>query len=157
MSTTSKQGEKSSTSQRSCQRCNQKKIRCDKAEPCEKCVKSNSECIFPGPGRAPRRKKRPLKAELVSRLRKLENEIGITRNGGVLAPRTPSSPATLDNFPGAGLTQDIRTAYSQLGQLMPKGNYVTHEALLGLENQVCHIAGCILSILTTLFAARSGN
>lgn len=152
MSTISKKGEKSSTAPRSCQRCNQKKIHCDKAEPCEKCVKSNSECIFPGPGRAPRRKKRPLKAELVSRLRLLECEIsGNSKEGGTSAPRAASSPATSHGFSGTGLTQDICTAYSQLGQLMPKDNYVTHEALLGLENQVCSIAGCILVILSNDF------
>lgn len=155
MSTISKVGERSSTARRSCQRCNQKKIRCDKAEPCEKCFKSNSEYVFPGPGRAPRRKKRPLKAELVSRLKLLENEIGHSKEGGGPAPRPASSPATSHEFPGAGLTQDMRTTtYSQRGQLMPKGNYVTHEALLGIGHQVCSIAGCMSTLLTTLFVAR---
>ncbi|PYH33888.1 Zn(II)2Cys6 transcription factor [Aspergillus neoniger CBS 115656] len=59
---------------RSCRRCSQKKIRCDKAQPCAGCIKSASECVFPGPDRAPRRKKRPLKAQLVSRLKALEKE-----------------------------------------------------------------------------------
>jgi len=31
-------------------------VKCDKTSPCSNCVKSHAECVFPSPGRAPRRK-----------------------------------------------------------------------------------------------------
>lgn len=60
---------------RSCQKCNQRKTRCSKSRPWSSCLKLGVECVFPPPGRAPRRKKRALKAELVSRVKDLEQRI----------------------------------------------------------------------------------
>ncbi|KAL4961319.1 putative C6 transcription factor [Aspergillus stella-maris] len=69
---------------RSCVTCRRRKVRCDKRNPCSNCVKANIECIFPPPGRAPRKVKRPPaeNAELLSRLRQLESivEAAITNN-----------------------------------------------------------------------------
>ncbi|KAL4997339.1 fungal-specific transcription factor domain-containing protein [Aspergillus recurvatus] len=60
---------------RSCITCRRRKVRCNKRSPCSNCVRAGVECIFPPPGRAPRRLKRPPaeNAELLSRLRQLEN------------------------------------------------------------------------------------
>ncbi|CAG8070395.1 unnamed protein product [Penicillium salamii] len=60
---------------RSCQKCNQRKTRCSRTLPCTSCVKLGVECIFPPPGRAPRKRKRALKAELVSRVKYLEHRL----------------------------------------------------------------------------------
>ncbi|KAJ5724535.1 hypothetical protein N7493_006263 [Penicillium malachiteum] len=72
-----------SLASRSCHRYNQKKIRCSKNQPCDNCmcVKSSSECTFPGPGRAPRRRKRALKAELITRVENLEKELSNSNSG----------------------------------------------------------------------------
>ncbi|KAJ5934337.1 hypothetical protein N7466_003884 [Penicillium verhagenii] len=64
-----------SASSRSCVTCRRRKVRCNKRSPCSNCVKANIECIFPPPGRAPRKSKRPPDAELISRLRRLEGVI----------------------------------------------------------------------------------
>ncbi|KAL4985541.1 fungal-specific transcription factor domain-containing protein [Aspergillus falconensis] len=59
---------------RSCVTCRRRKVRCNKRSPCSNCVRAGVECIFPPPGRAPRRLRRPAEnAELLSRLRQLEN------------------------------------------------------------------------------------
>jgi hypothetical protein len=50
-------------------------VRCNKREPCSNCVKAGIDCIFPGPGRAPRKARRPPDAELLSRLRRLEGVV----------------------------------------------------------------------------------
>lgn len=63
------------SSSRSCVTCRRRKVRCNKRSPCSNCVKANIDCIFPPPGRAPRRTKRPPDAELLSRLRRLEGVI----------------------------------------------------------------------------------
>ncbi|KAJ5354635.1 fungal-specific transcription factor domain-containing protein [Penicillium brevicompactum] len=121
---------------RSCHRCNQKKIRCNKAQPCNNCTKSDTECLFPGPGRAPRRKKRPLKAELVSRLKGLENHIqSLTQKRGDVTVQDALG-THLQETPAAEQSFDNN---DQRGQLLVKGDssqYVTHEVLIGLEHQI---------------------
>ncbi|KAI1333599.1 fungal-specific transcription factor domain-containing protein [Xylariaceae sp. FL0016] len=68
---------------RSCVTCRRRKVRCDKHMPCGNCRKAQIQCIFPAPGRAPRRPRpkdpnAPPKQtsereiELMKRLRKLE-------------------------------------------------------------------------------------
>ncbi|KAI1765639.1 fungal-specific transcription factor domain-containing protein [Hypoxylon sp. FL1150] len=69
---------------RSCVTCRRRKVRCDKFMPCGNCRKAHIQCIFPAPGRAPRRPRMkdpnaPPKQtsereiELMKRLRKLES------------------------------------------------------------------------------------
>ena len=60
---------------RSCVTCRKRKVRCDKRHPCINCTKAGIECIFPGPGRAPRRSRKPPDSELLARLRKLEGVV----------------------------------------------------------------------------------
>ncbi|KAI0170020.1 fungal-specific transcription factor domain-containing protein [Hypoxylon sp. FL1284] len=69
---------------RSCVTCRRRKVRCDKLMPCGNCRKAHIQCVFPAPGRAPRRPRMkdpnaPPKQtsereiELMKRLRKLES------------------------------------------------------------------------------------
>ncbi|RVX69623.1 hypothetical protein B0A52_06687 [Exophiala mesophila] len=60
---------------RSCITCRRRKVRCNKANPCANCDRAGIECIFPGPGRAPRKPRKPPDAELLARLRKLEGVV----------------------------------------------------------------------------------
>ena len=60
---------------RSCTTCRRRKVRCDKRHPCSNCQKAGIECVFPGPGRAPRRSKKPPDTELLARLRRLEGVV----------------------------------------------------------------------------------
>ncbi|MCJ1381710.1 hypothetical protein MMC17_004821 [Xylographa soralifera] len=60
---------------RSCTTCRKRKVRCDKRHPCSNCHKAGIECIFPRPGRAPRRSKKPPDSELLARLRRLEGVV----------------------------------------------------------------------------------
>ncbi len=121
----------SSAAPRSCHRCNQKKIRCSKSQPCSSCVASNSDCIFPGPGRAPRRKKRPLKAELVSRLKSLEQQVRVLTT-------EPGNSTQLHDFLH-GCESTVEATASEDGRLLAdegSARYVTHHALVGLMDQV---------------------
>ena len=62
--------------QRSCVTCRRRKVRCDKLHPsCTNCTKAGIECVFPGPGRAKRKTRKPQDAELLARLKKLEGVI----------------------------------------------------------------------------------
>ena len=60
---------------RSCVTCRKRKVRCDKRHPCINCNKAGIECVFPGPGRAPRRSRKAPDTELLARLRKLEGMV----------------------------------------------------------------------------------
>ena len=66
---------------RSCVTCRRRKVKCDKSFPCSNCTKGGSECIFPAPGRAPRKPRQGVKvvsereAELLKRLRRLEGVV----------------------------------------------------------------------------------
>lgn len=64
---------------RSCVTCRKRKVRCDKRHPCVNCTKAGTECVFPGPGRAPRRSRKPPDTELLARLRRLE---GVVKHTG---------------------------------------------------------------------------
>ncbi|CAG8909464.1 unnamed protein product [Penicillium egyptiacum] len=71
-----------SSSSRSCVTCRRRKVRCNKKSPCSNCTKAGIDCVFPPPGRAPRKSKRPPDAELLSRLRRLEGVIDHLRGSG---------------------------------------------------------------------------
>ncbi|KAH4001225.1 hypothetical protein HBH70_008690 [Parastagonospora nodorum] len=60
---------------RSCVTCRRRKVKCDKRHPCSNCTRAKIECIFPGPGRAPRKSRKPADAELLERLRRLEGVV----------------------------------------------------------------------------------
>ncbi|KAI9730697.1 MAG: hypothetical protein M1834_005666 [Cirrosporium novae-zelandiae] len=60
---------------RSCTTCRRRKVRCDKKHPCSNCAKAGIECIFPKPGRAPRKVRKALDTELLARLRRLEGVV----------------------------------------------------------------------------------
>lgn len=87
------------SSSRSCVTCRRRKVRCNKRSPCSNCVKGNVECIFPPPGRAPRKFKRPPDAELLSRLRRLEGVIehlsGKNNEGGSTSSASPTQAASV--------------------------------------------------------------
>ena len=65
----------SSLNPRSCVTCRKRKVKCDKKHPCSNCTKQRIECIFPGPGRAPRKPRKPVDGELLERVRRLESVV----------------------------------------------------------------------------------
>ncbi|PYH94232.1 hypothetical protein BO71DRAFT_325894 [Aspergillus ellipticus CBS 707.79] len=92
---------------RSCITCRRRKVRCNKKTPCSNCVKAGIQCIFPPPGRAPRKSKRPQDAELLSRLRRLEGVIehlSERKASGAASPSetpSPNLPQRSENAPPA--------------------------------------------------------
>ncbi|KAH7311413.1 fungal-specific transcription factor domain-containing protein [Stachybotrys elegans] len=65
----------------SCVICRRRKVRCDRREPCDNCIRSNVECHYPVTGRLPRRRnlvtgvtpQAQKQSELINRLRRLES------------------------------------------------------------------------------------
>lgn len=61
--------------ERSCLRCHERKVRCDKGTPCNKCVNLQVPCEYPGPKRVKRRPPRNTVAEVMARLEQIEHSI----------------------------------------------------------------------------------
>lgn len=61
--------------ERSCLRCHERKVRCDKGAPCNKCVRLNVPCQYPGPRRAKRRPPKTTVTDVVARLEQLERSV----------------------------------------------------------------------------------
>ncbi|KAG7149173.1 putative transcriptional regulatory protein like [Verticillium longisporum] len=114
---------------RSCVTCRRRKVRCDKQMPCSNCRRASAQCVFPAPGRAPRRPKprdpnAPSKGsserevELMRRLRKLE---GIVEDlSGQIEVETASSeprPLSAGTSPGTAALaqQDMNAAAARVG------------------------------------------
>ncbi|KXT05690.1 hypothetical protein AC578_5631 [Pseudocercospora eumusae] len=71
---------------RSCVTCRRRKVKCDKINPCTNCNRAHIECVFPAPGRAPRKARKigdSRDKELLERLRRLE---GVVKGMGVEVP-----------------------------------------------------------------------
>ncbi|PPJ53949.1 hypothetical protein CBER1_05816 [Cercospora berteroae] len=63
---------------RSCVTCRKRKVKCNKVWPCNHCSRAHIECVFPAPGRAPRKPRKLGEGrdkELLERLRQLENVV----------------------------------------------------------------------------------
>lgn len=137
---------------RSCQKCNRRKTRCSKTQPCTSCVKLGIDCIFPPPGRAPRRKKRALKAELVSKVKALEQKVRDLEYRKDSSPsdaspydeeassNTHARPLVPHHHQARGPTDSARDDIEgQCGQLVVYGDssrYVSHEALASFRTEV---------------------
>lgn len=81
---------------RSCIRCHERKVRCNKDTPCIACVRSDVQCRYPGPERAKRVKSRSQKglgafAATTANAKAQDN--GSTRDQAPTAPQTPSPPS----------------------------------------------------------------
>lgn len=72
-------------------------MKCDKTHPCTNCQKAAIECIYPKPGRAPRRSKKTPDSELLARLRRLEGvvqKMGKTVDGADIEGTASSTSET---------------------------------------------------------------
>ncbi|KAJ6109385.1 hypothetical protein N7486_001620 [Penicillium sp. IBT 16267x] len=121
--------------QRSCIRCHERKVRCDRASPCAKCRHLNVPCEYPGLKRVKRRApKTTTSTELVARLEQLERSI--TSIAGQSAQPIPQSISYVQSghSGNTSLEQDSsressavvqsRQTTSQPGFLAKNGNYV---------------------------------
>ncbi|KAF3763953.1 hypothetical protein M406DRAFT_227231, partial [Cryphonectria parasitica EP155] len=61
---------------RSCVLCRQRKVKCDRQQPCSHCTRSGNDCVYPsGRGRAPKRPRRDVEEQLAEKLSRLETII----------------------------------------------------------------------------------
>ncbi|KAJ6032127.1 C6 transcription factor [Penicillium herquei] len=103
---------------RSCLRCHERKVRCDREHPCGRCIQANVECLFPENKRAPRKLKRPPVATILSQLRHLEQEV----------KRLQASPDVNDN---ASQTYHGETQHARIAAQLPNAQALTSDSTIG--------------------------
>lgn len=129
--------------ERSCLRCHERKVRCDKGVPCNKCVRLNVPCQYPGPRRAKRRPPKTTVTDVVARLEQLERSIttlaGSKMAGGSAQGNQASvgtnaqvqiSPVSLPSESGPGPnSRSARGEESHHGFLSKDGCYIDEPLL----------------------------
>ena len=168
-------GQHNTLSIRSCVTCRKRKVRCDKVHPsCGNCTKAHIECIFPGPGRAPRKSRKPPDTELLARLRRLEgvvqslgaqvdDEGTVTQNGVVQSPRAMATIADQlhrsdsgRNSPGSDASGEAGYVHrgsmdKQVGRLVineGRSRYVSNAFWASMGDEVCFLGDCVGQMLT---------
>jgi len=91
----------------SCIYCREKKIRCNRQNPCSNCVKVRVECIFPRPARVVRKKRDTASAELSARMARLEETVVSLNENIKWRIDTMASPAVSLSPPAIESTADI--------------------------------------------------
>lgn len=93
---------------RSCQLCNQRKVRCDKKDPCTPCRKVNKACVYPPPGPRFRRTKRAMQEDMVARIASLEKKVSmVNRSAQTAAARSPSPPKEQSGLGHCGPSRSV--------------------------------------------------
>lgn len=144
--------------QRSCKSCRERKVKCDREQPCSHCMRCKIECIYPpGPGRAVKRRRNTstLSSQVINKLYSLEQVIKrLTADGGEvgLAPDTPYQdlPAPLPLIqdpnrskvgPKTFKVVDWSSTEQQFGRLTVQGtrsHYISNILWANLSNEVCN-------------------
>jgi hypothetical protein len=139
---------------RSCVTCRKRKVKCNKSQPCSNCARAKIECIFPGPGRAPRKSRKPPDGELMDRLRRLEGVVQslnaqVEEHEQEAADRNQDQARSVEGSstgcPGQGspsVAQDnsVEGLESRFGRLVVdqgRSRYINNSFWASLNNEVC--------------------
>lgn len=117
---------------RSCITCRRRKVKCDKKQPCSNCARAKIECIFPGPGRAPRKSRKPPDAELLERLRRLEGVVQ-TLNAQVEEHEQEAAERERDNNSRQGSVSE--NCFAGNGASRNSPSVVVDNSVEGLESR----------------------
>ena len=135
---------------RSCVTSRRRKVRCDKTKPCHNCRRAQISCIYPAPGRAPRRPRprdpnAPPKGSsereqvLLKRLHKLEGIVeelsgqvdGSSGGGGDTASSAPTAPTGGDTETFSSVREAVVTAHAHDGEEARRKNKEAAAAAAG--------------------------
>ncbi|KAF2801693.1 uncharacterized protein BDZ99DRAFT_402906 [Mytilinidion resinicola] len=157
------------THPRSCVTCRKRKVKCDKRNPCSNCTKAKIECVFPSPGRAPRKSRKPPDGELMERLRKLEGVVqslnaqveeeqqahggsgeGASRQGSTAeGDSKPHCPMGAES-PRVVVDNSVEGLENRFGRLVVdqgRSRYINNSFWASLNNEVCCAVEDLKSIL----------
>ena len=129
--------------ERSCLRCHQRKVRCDKRSPCGSCVRANTACQYPGPNRVKRRAPKVTQTDVMARLESLERSIAALLGDRSLhvdrEANSTNAPAPAAESPSSNAMSPTDTTTDQSahdGLLVDDGRYINEQLLSRvLENE----------------------
>ncbi|KAI1176975.1 fungal-specific transcription factor domain-containing protein [Nemania sp. FL0916] len=138
---------------RSCILCRQRKVKCDRRQPCSNCVRARAKCVHPpGTGRAAKRPRQAVDAKVLDRLSQLESTItrlqkqAKGRETG--EPQTPESAALQESSgPVDDAAQDADLTALELGRLVvdeSQSRYVSNVMWAGLTESIDQLRGMFL-------------
>lgn len=126
---------------RSCYRCKERKVRCDKKTPCSPCRRGGSSCEYPPSGPRVRRSKKTMMAEMASRISSLEASAASTSGGGAAADHSEDrSPADALEGSPSGRPRQLPRERSRGDVLLRSGSssqYFNEVFLSGVIKNVC--------------------
>jgi hypothetical protein len=134
---------------RSCVTCRRRKVKCDKRHPCSNCARAKIECIFPRPGRAPRKSRKPPEGELMDRLKRLEGvvqslnaQVEEHEQEAANRERQGSSDERLNGSESPSVAEDnsVEGLESRFGRLVVdrgRSRYINNSFWASLNNEVC--------------------
>ncbi|RMZ73014.1 C6 transcription factor [Pyrenophora seminiperda CCB06] len=123
---------------RSCVTCRRRKVKCDKQNPCSNCVRARIECVFPGPGRAPRKSRKPADAELLERLRRLEGVV-TSLNAQVEGHEQESGGGEVNKDAHVAVDNSVEGLENRFGRLVVekgRSRYINNSFWASLNNEV---------------------
>lgn len=140
---------------RSCTVCRQRKIKCDRQQPCSSCSRSGCECVYPsGRGRAPKRSGRHVDAQLTAKLARMEAIIkrltsenaspGTTARSAQqdeqpVSPSQPPNQQSKSSSPSPPSAASAETQFSHLVLGQKKNYYVSNPLWATLAGEVRYL------------------
>lgn len=119
--------------ERSCLRCHERKIRCDRISPCSRCVRQNVACQYPAANRVKRRPPKKSMTDVAARLEQLVRSIA-----GMVAerPSQSSTSQTTYKIPENGTGELPKTAAAnRTGKLSNPPEKPLYHGFLGKDGQ----------------------
>ncbi|KAJ6091354.1 hypothetical protein N7467_003323 [Penicillium canescens] len=125
--------------ERSCLRCHERKLKCDRTTPCSRCVRQNTACQYPGPSRVKRQPPKKSMTEVAARLEQLERSIAAMVNerpgrstdgsSDVKSNSTAGRSASTSTLPFIGKLDAARSRPLDQGFLSKDGRYINEPLL----------------------------
>lgn len=117
---------------RTCVLCRRRKIKCDRQHPCSNCIYAELECVYPvGQGRAPKKSRAALNAQLSERLSRLEAIVQCLQ----AASSSKSSQQSLKEGPTTEIDDSIGRRLGQLVIDDTRSHYLGHAMWANLGNE----------------------
>lgn len=132
--------------ERSCIRCHERKVRCNKTTPCMTCVRAKATCRYPGPERTKRRSQKTTSARVGPRLEVLERAVASFSHTGSSVPgqtaihsRSVDPPTFSPNTPAAPGPSDTENSGGFLLKEGSSTRYINEFTFSRVLEKVCDV------------------
>ena len=135
----------------SCIACRQKKIKCDREDPCRHCVKAGTTCVPQTRAKVKRRMKKPADSAIVERLKQLESIVSRLEGDGSNASQSPPATSTTETSTTSQSTQSIADtlgAEKYADRLPAAGSASSQGRLVVKDGKTTYVTGGFWANLT---------